>query len=323
MEKLLTQAEIDALFHAARGAGAAGDRSGPARVIEPWDLHQASLLGEEQLRSITQVHENFARNLSATLGNVMRDQFDVTLSAVEQLTCRDFMARFSDVSYCGIFRIPPSDAKGIVQMDVNLAFSIVDLLLGGPGQSATDVREVTEIEEQLLEGISRTVCAELHSVWQDMGLQFEFEGRQPASQMMRIVPMQETTLTSAFEITMAHCKGMLNLAFPSAVSSELMRKMRAEGVHPGPRGSAVNQERISRQLLKSVLGMEVASRPLPTRLSDLLELRPGAVLKLRCAIDEPMMLRAGGRDCWSSRVVNTRERRGAQLLKLVVHEEGR
>jgi flagellar motor switch protein FliM len=323
MDKLLTQAEIDALFRAAQGAGSATPQAAGEPIIEPWDLHQAGLLGEAELHSVTEVQENLARGLTNAVGYLLHDQFNVTLSAVEQLSYRDFLARFSEMSYCASFYLPASDAQGVLQLDVNLASAIVDLLLGGPGVPAATPREVTEIEENLLESIGRILCTELQSAWHELGLQFEFERRQPASQTPRILPMQEITLSSAFEITMSHCKGMLNLAFPPSVSGDLMRKLRTEGTHPTARGPSPHQEQISRHLLRSALELELASRQIPTKLSDLLVIQPGAVLKLRCGIEEPMLLRVGGRDLWSSRVVNSRDRRGAQLLEYLGHEEGR
>ena len=131
MEKVLSQGEIDALFRAARGEESHDGGSALAELVEPWDLHQAGLLGKEQLHSISQLHESFARNLTSAVGGYLQDKFEVALVAVEQLAYRDFLARFSDVTYYSSFRLPPNDANGILHIDLSLAFPIVDLLLGG------------------------------------------------------------------------------------------------------------------------------------------------------------------------------------------------
>ena len=91
MEKILSQTEIDELFRTAR-SGAAGDGKTDGHLrIERWDLHQAGILRKEQLNSISQSHENFARDLTASVGSYLRDKFEVTLVAVEQLAYRDFL----------------------------------------------------------------------------------------------------------------------------------------------------------------------------------------------------------------------------------------
>lgn len=39
-------------------------------------------------------------------------------------------------------------------------------MLGGEGKSSEITRDITEIEEQVLEGVIRIVCRELQTSWQ-------------------------------------------------------------------------------------------------------------------------------------------------------------
>ena len=321
MEKVLSQGEIDALFRAARGDASAKEEGEAGTLVESWDLHQAGLLGKEQLRSVSQLHESFARNLTSAIGGYLRDKFEVALVAVEQLAYRDFLARFADTTYYSTFHLPPNQASGILQMDLSLAFPIVDLLLGGLGQMPATTREVTDIEESVLEGICQAICGELQVVWQPLGLQVEFERRQPPAQMLRIMPPPEKTLTLTFEVTMTDSKGMLNIAFPSIVSSALMRRLRSELVYQRARGPAVSQESIGKRLLDSAAEMELATPAIPVRLMELLTMQTGSVLPLRRHIEEPAMLRLRGRDCWLARPVSSRNCRAAQLLQSIPQPE--
>ena len=278
-------------------------------------------MGKEQLQSISQLHESFARNLTSAVGAYLRDKFEVALVAVEQLVYRDFLARFADTTYYSTFRLPPNDATGILHLDMSLAFPVVDLLLGGTGQLPQSTRDVTEIEENLLEGVGHVICHELGQVWQPLGLEVEFERRQPASQMLRILPPQERTLTLTFDVTMADSKGMLNLAIPSVVSTVILRKLRAEMVYQRARGHAVNRESIGNRLLKSAVKLELTTPGIPVRLMDLLSLEAGAVLPLCRPIEEPAMLRLRGRDCWSARPVSSRSYRAAQVVEAIAQTE--
>lgn len=313
MEKVLSQGEIDALFRAARG-GEAHDKTAAVAAVEAWDLRQAGLLGKEQLHSISQMHESFARNLSVAVSGYLRDSFEVSLVAVEQLAYRDFLARFPDTSYYSTFRLSPNDASGILHVDLSLAFPIVDLLLGGLGQMPQVTRQVTEIEESVLEGIGQVVCHELQLVWQPLGLQVGFERQQAPSELLRVMPPEEKALTLTFDVTMADSKGMLNIAFPSSVSSALMRKLRTEMVYQRARGPAVNQAGIGARMLKSVVPLELATPAISVKMSELIELKPGSVLPLRRRIEEPAMLRMKGRNCWQARPVAALNSRAAQIL---------
>lgn len=320
MEKLLSQTEIDALFRAARGA-TDGQDPAAGSIVELWDLRQAGLMGKEQLHSISQLHESFTRNLSSAMGGYLRDKFEVVLVAVEQLVYRDFLARFADLTYYSTFRLTPGEARGILHLDLSLVFPIVDLLLGGPGVVPQITREVTDIEESVLEGVGQVIGHELEVVSDPLGMRVEFEGRQPTSQMLRIMPPEEKTLSLTFDVGMAASKGMLNIAFPSVVSSALLRKLRAEMVYERARGPAVSHDSIGKQLLKSPATLELATPEIPVRLSDLLALGPDTVLPLSLAAEQPALLRLRHRPWCAARPVSSRNRRAAQLLQFCKREE--
>jgi flagellar motor switch protein FliM len=81
MEKELNQQAIDAILQAARG-GKAGAASGSSEV-KPWDARQAGQIGREQVRSISLLHEGFARNLTHSLGAYLRIVFEAALTSAE------------------------------------------------------------------------------------------------------------------------------------------------------------------------------------------------------------------------------------------------
>jgi len=321
MEKVLSQAEIDELFRAARGSEADTEPAGGVQV-ERWDLHHAGTLRQEQLHSISRLHETFARDLTTAVGAYLRNKFEVALVAVEQLAYRDLLARIPNATYYASLHLLPGDAAGILQIDLSLVFPIVDLLLGGPGGSAQSAREVSEIEEMLIEGVAQVICHELDLVWRPQGLEVTFEQRRPASQMLQLMPAQEKTLTLTFEVTMTASRGMLNIAFPAVVSSALLRKLARELVSQRPRGPAVHQQSILQRLLDSTVAMDLGTPLMPIKLADLLAMQAGVVLPLRLHIQEPARLRIKDRDCWLARPVRSSAScRAAQLLERIAQPE--
>lgn len=315
MEKVLNQAEIDALFRAAEGKSEAQEGAPASALVEPWDLRNSSLLGKEQLHSLNQLYEGFARNLTGAVGVHLGDKFEVALVAVEQLAYRDFLARSADVTYYATFRLPPGDGRGILHLDPGLAFPIVDLLLGGPGTMPAAAREVTEIEEAVLEGVGHVICQELRAVLRPLGSEVEFERRQPGAQILRIMPPEEKTLALTFDAGMTESKGTLNIVFPSVLSSALLRTMRSELVYERAQGPAVHQESIGQRLLESIVAVELATPAIPILIPELVGLRRGAVLPLRYRVEEPGVVRIKERECWSARPVSSGNYRAAQLLQ--------
>jgi len=314
METVLSQGEIDALFRAAQGdPQPAGAEASVA--VERWDLRHSSQLGKEQMHSLNQLYEGFARNLTSAVGSRLGDRFDVALVAVEQLGYRDFLARAPETTYYSTFHLPPSEGRGILQLDLKLVFPIIDLLLGGSGAMPSNPGEITEIEEAVLEGIGQVACQELRPGLVPLNLGVEFEKRLPATQMPRVMPPEERTLALAFDVTMAESRGTLNIVLPSVVSSALLRRMRAELIYERAQGPAVHQESIGKRMLESTVVVELATPAIPVRLPDLLALRPGNVLPLGYRVEEPALVTIQERPCWSARPVSSRNQRAAQLLE--------
>jgi len=324
MEKVLTQEEIDALFRAAWGAGNTGAAAEPGKAMqmERWNLHEAGRLRKEQLHSLSQLHEGFARNLSHSLGAYLRDKFEVALVSIEQLAYREFLARVPDVTYYASFQLQPAECSGVLQLDLSLAFPVIDLLLGGQGQIEIPNREVSEIEELILEGVGHIVCRELAAVWQPLGINLEFEQRQAAAQMLRIMPAQEKVLALSFEVTMPASHGVLNIAVPAVVSNALLRKLSTELVYRRRRELPVPRDSIRQRLLDSHVELVLGTPVLPVKLGRLLAMRPGQVLAFARPIEEPGSLRLGGRDHWLARPVqNGARRRAAQLVERLAQPE--
>src|ERR1039457_1500455 len=100
MEKILTQEEIDALFRAAQGR-ATEKSSAPLeeRKLTPCNFRQSARISKEQLPSVSQLHELFARNLTHSLGAYLRVAFEVNLVSAEQLNYGEFLQRIPEVTY--------------------------------------------------------------------------------------------------------------------------------------------------------------------------------------------------------------------------------
>jgi flagellar motor switch protein FliM len=108
---------------------------------------------------------------------------------------------------------------------------------------------------------------------------------------------------------------MLNIAFPSVVSSALLRKLRTELVYQRSRGVATSQENIGKRLLKSKVVLELATRQIPIRFIDLVNMQAGQVLPLRGSLEDPVCLRLKGREYWRARPVSSRSHRAAHLVE--------
>src|ERR1700722_10305119 len=119
---------------------------------------------------------------------------------------------FDKQRYLCAMRMRPMEALGLLQMDLAVAFPIMDLVLGGLGTSTVEIRELTEIEEQILESVMRILTRELQASWAIvLPVEIEFEQRQQTSQTQVLMAATERCLALNFEVRMTDARGMLNV----------------------------------------------------------------------------------------------------------------
>jgi flagellar motor switch protein FliM len=315
MEKVLNQQEIDAMVRRARGGDSGGKEELIPAVVTLWDARQAGQIGREQVQSISTLHEGFARNLTHAVGAYLRIEFTAALVSAEHLTYGEVLQRVPEVSYLASCKLAPVGATALLQLDLAVAFPLIDVLLGGQGGSSLPGRQLTEIEEQILETVMRIICRELQNAWQVLALKFEFEERQQAEQVQRLMPSEEKTLALAFDITVAENRGTLNLVFPAVVSNALLRKLSAGWVRAKLRARPDSEQRLREHLLACPFSMELGMEIPGVPLRNLTHLSPGTLLLLKYPAQRPAALRVGGREMFAATVARRDRMRAAQVLE--------
>jgi len=313
MEKVLNQQEIDAMVRNARGG--ATTATAPTVLAIPWDVRQAGQMSREQVQSISDLHEGFARNLTQAVAGYLRVEFKAALVSAEHLTYREFLQRLPEVTYLATCTLTPVNATALLQMDLGVAFSLIDVLLGGEGRGKPPERQITGIEEQILETITRIICRELQTAWQILALQFAFEQRQQAAQVPHLMPAEERTLSLSFELSVNENRGTLNLVFPAIVSNALLRKMASE-LRRARRRVQPDSERVRARLLACPFKLELAARIPAISMSALVNLSPGQMLSLRTAVEQPVELQASGHTMFTAMPARRGTARVAQVLTL-------
>jgi flagellar motor switch protein FliM len=314
MEKVLNQQEIDEMVRAARSGKAVAAATGP--VVQPWDVRHAGRIGSEQLLAINQLHETFARNLSTAIAGYLRIVFECRLVSAEHLTYREFLQCVPEKTYLGSIDLVPAGALAVLQLDLAIAFPIIDIMLGGEGTSSETNRELTEIEEQVLEGIVRIMCRELQSSWQAISLEFNFSQRQHFLLTQRLMPPEEKNLCLSFEVKMSETRGTLNLAIPAVVSNALLRKISSDSSYQRRRSPLEARLQIQKKLLDCSFPVELSMPGLQVPLQKLSELAPGALLPFSRNASTPAVMLVDDVRLCSATPVRVNNRRAARVLSV-------
>ncbi|HVZ16286.1 MAG TPA: FliM/FliN family flagellar motor switch protein [Terriglobales bacterium] len=311
MEKLLDQEQINAMVRAARGTEKPKPVESQA-VVSEYDLRHSTHLTKEQVRAVTSLHETVSRNLTHSMSAYLRVGFEATVVSVEQLAYAEFLGRLPDVTYLCSLNVAPTNSTAVLQLDLQLGYPIIDLLLGGSGSPMEELREATEIEEELIEGIVRLVARELAGAWVTAGFDISFDERQLPAAAQRLMRPSEKTLVVSFELRIPQARGMLNVAFPAAVANLLLRKMLRE-IAPKARAQAAPDAMIRNLLLDCEFDVRLDIPQMRLPLRQLAKMAPGTILTFDHLLGDEVTLSAGNIQLFCARPVRTERRRGAQL----------
>jgi flagellar motor switch protein FliM len=316
MEKILTQEEIDALFRATqKGQISSGARQVAQGNVSKFNLREISQINKEQVRALSVLHESFARNITNSLGAYLRVGFNVNLVSVEQLTFSEIVSRLPDLTYLCSMRMQPIEAVGLLQMDLAVAFPIMDLVLGGPGTGEMELRDLTEIEEQILESVMRILTRELQAAWSPvLQVEIEFETRLQSSHTQVLMGPTERCLALSFEINMTDAHGVLNVTLPAVASNAVLRKLSAQSVYSKRGSSAAQVQQIQRHLLDGMFDVDLRLPPIPVSVRDLTDLQAGQVLSLQQPVEQPAVLYVAEKEMFAVYPVACGLVRGAQIL---------
>lgn len=320
MEKILSQEEIDQLFKASQGGAAKAPVA--ERTVRDCDFRQAGQLDQDQVRQVTLLHETFAPNMANSLGAYLRVAMAANLVAVEQITFGEFLTRMPEQTYFSTLLMAPLEDVSGIQVELQLLFPMIDLLLGGTGKGISEPRDLTEIEEQILETVVGLICKEMQSTWQPtLPLEFRLGERQKQSQVVTLLMPGERVLYLSFEVVLNETRGLLNFVFPALVSNMLLRKLAQQGSARRRTPTRQCGTRAREILLDCEFDVDLRIKDIPLRIESLLGLEPGKVLPLLHPASEPISICVNDRALFAGVPVKCGANRGGLLQRRIVNRE--
>ena len=156
MAEILSQEEIDALLSAvsiSEDVEVKDEPSREERFVNTYDFRHPARVSKDQLRTLQNLHDNFARLLSSTFSTLQRSIIEINLVSVDQITYSEFIMSLSSPSCTYTFRMEPLEGVAVIDFSQSVVFSFVDRLFGGRGTSIVTEREITWIEKSVMNNI--------------------------------------------------------------------------------------------------------------------------------------------------------------------------
>jgi len=293
MDRVLTQEEIDSVFRNLRDQAGEED---PAKKATPYDFRRPDRIAKDQLRAIHLLHEAFARSLSSSLSAYLRNYALVNLVSVEQLSFMEFSQCLPAPTVLVSLAMRPFDGNAVLELNPSLVFPILEMLLGGNGKSPIRPdREVTEIEQSILENVFRIILHDLKEAWSTVThMNFVVDAYKTESQLLQILAPNEAVVAVSLEVRIGESSGMMNIGMPSIVIKMLRQKFDQQWSIRKSESTKEEQARMLHLIRPSTLHLDARLRGPTLTVEDLMRLEEDDVLTFDYATEKPIDLMLNG-----------------------------
>lgn len=281
------------------------------RVLTPCNFRASGLLSNESTRQLRSMHETFARTLSHSLDLFLGSPVEVKLVKIDQVGAREFSAAMASGSYLVPFSLLPMQDRVIARFENGLLFPLLDLLLGGPGEPVEQVRELTEIDEELFRSVTELIGAQLERAWRGSTVSVTPLISVKPALTGQLFAMEERVVILQFEIRLATVVSAFALALPVSFSSSLVRSHGDAGRRNEAHANA--RLRFRERVLQCDMPLSVDLAELCIPLGEVVRLEVGSVLNLRTPFQTPILLRVSGHPIFEATPVRRGEYKAAQL----------
>ncbi|WP_028782795.1 flagellar motor switch protein FliM [Thalassobacillus devorans] len=296
-EEVLSQSEIDALLSAISTGEMDADElkeEEKEKKVRVYDFKRALRFSKDQVRSLSRIHENFARLLTTYFSAKLRTYVNISVASVDQVPYEEFIRSIPKMTILNIFSMPPLNGRILFEINPNIAYTMLDRVLGGRGASVNKVENLTEIETTIMSQLFEHAAANVKEAWSSIvDIEPMMEEFEVNPQFLQMVSPNETVVVISLNTTIGDSSGMINICIPHVVLEPIIPKL---SVHywmqnQQPQESKPEEYQVlSKSIKKTKVEVKAVLGEADISIEEFLYLNRNDVIQLDQLINEPMQL---------------------------------
>ncbi|WP_313234468.1 flagellar motor switch protein FliM [Sporosarcina ureae] len=320
---VLSQNEIDALLSAlSTGEMSAEEmkKEEETRKVRVYDFKRALRFSKDQIRSLTRIHENFARLLTTYFSAQLRTYVQINVMSVDQIPFEEFISSIPNMTLINIFDVSPLEGNILMEVNPNVAYSMLERLMGGFGSSSGKAENMTEIETKILTNLFERSFDSLREAWSGLiDIDPYLTEMEVNPQFLQMISPNETVVVISFNIMIGESSGMINMCIPHIVLEPIIPNlsvqywMQTNKKEPTAEQSIELERRIKNASLPIVADLGKGQ----ISIEDFLHLQLGDVISLDTSIEEPLTIRIGEKPKFTAQPGKLRNRMAVQILEIL------
>lgn len=298
MGEVLSQEEIDNLLSAlSSGELDVEEMQGKdERQVKNYDFKRPAKFSKEHLRTLEIIYEHYGRLLSTNLPVYLRKNIQVSVVSSETVTFSEFTNALANPVVLGIVNFEPLQGNIIVELTANLAFAIIDRMLGGQGLPLDKNRDFSEIEMIIVEKIMVIAIQLMRDPWRNVvEVAPMLERIETNPQFAQVISPSDMIAIVTMSIKIGDIEGFMNICLPFFTLENVMDKLNTKYWYSTIKDDkgADYEEHLESMLrhvdvpVKAVLGNSAIS------VDDFIHLQVGDIIRLDAKVDSDLSIYVG------------------------------
>lgn len=290
--RALSQDEIDSLLGFDAIDSHANAQTGIRSIIN------SSLVSYGRLPMLEIVFDRLVRLLSTSMRNFTSDNVEVTLDNITSIRFGEYLNSIPLPAILTVFRAVEWDNFGLLTVESNLIYSIVDVLLGGrKGTTPMRIegRPYTTIERNLVERMVHVVLKDMKTAFEPLTpVEFTFDRLEVNPRFATIAREPNAAILVRLRVDMEDRGGRLELVLPYA-TIEPVRELLLQMFMGEKFGrDTIWESHLATELWSTEVQVDAVIDELAMNLGDVMNFKVGQTIMLNCTPDSPIELQCGG-----------------------------
>lgn len=267
------------------------------QFIQTFDFRRRNQLSKETRISLERIHESFAKEIAIYLNNKLRSNVQFKLNTIKQYSIEEFYEILNNPTSLYLINIISQKRNVVFELRQDFSFYILDRLLGGPGSTNFENRELTRIELKVIESIIKNFLKTLSATWKNT---FEFDAEIQShynnGDYLQFVRRGDSVVTMAYQVSInekIHLNNAFNITYPFLLIEEMIPVVKVDSKKSPQKASEKEKLFIQDNLsaIKAPLIVDLGTSSLSVR--EIVKLQVGDIIMLDKCSNDNLSLKIG------------------------------
>jgi len=290
-DRVLNQDEIDSLLGFDANSASTVELTGVQALIN------SALVSYERLPMLEIVFDRLVRLATTSLRNFTSDNVEVSMESISSVRFGDYLNSIPLPAILSVIKAEEWDNFGLLTVDSNLIYSMIDVLLGGRrigGQIRVEGRPYTTIELALARRMIEVILEDTHKAFEPVTeVNFRLERLETNPRFAAISRPANAAILIELRIEMDDRGGKIEILLPYAtiepIREQLLQMYMGEKFGRDP----IWEGHLATEIFSADIEIDAILHEVDLPLSRILNLEPGETVMFDRAPSDPVKLRCG------------------------------